>query len=58
MTNEQHIKSMNTNQLAKFFYEVFECSLCPVDNFTCKSPDRYMHCVKNIEKWLEKEILE
>ena len=46
---------MNTNQLAKFFFEVFDCSLCPADTFTCKCSDRFMHCEKNIEKWLKKE---
>ncbi len=57
MTNEQHIKSMNTQQLAKFLQR-FDCSFCPAVTFVCKCSDRYMHCEKNIEEWLEREILE
>lgn len=57
MTNEQHIKSMNTNQLAKFLQR-FDCKFCPAVAFICKCSDRYLHCLKNIEKWLEKVILE
>ena len=57
MTNEQHIKSMNTKQLAKFLQR-FDCSFCPAVTFICKCSDRYMHCEKNIEEWLKKGILE
>ena len=57
MTNEQHIKSMNTQQLAKFLQR-FDCSFCPADTFTCKCSDRFKHCEKNIEKWLKREIEE
>ena len=58
MTNEEYIKSLNTKQLAKFFYNVFDCSFCPAVTFVCKCSDRYMQCEKNIEKWLEKDIFE
>ena len=55
MNNEEYIKSLNTNQLAKFFYKVCDCSLCPADTFTCKCSDRFLYCEKNIEEWLKKE---
>ena len=57
MTNEQHIKSMRTEHLAKFLQR-FDCKFCPAVTFICKCSDRYLHCLKNIEKWLEKEIEE
>ena len=55
MTNEQHITSINTNQLAKFLYKVFDCSLRPAETFTCKCSVRFLYCEKNIEEWLKKE---
>ena len=54
MTNEKHIKSMNTRQLAKFFH-IFDCYVCPAKTYSCKLDDRYLYCQKNIEEWLKRE---
>lgn len=54
MTNEQHIKSMNTKQLAKFLTR-FDCRICPAYTPICDCYDKYLHCSNNIKKWLKRE---
>ena len=54
MTNEKHIKSMNTRQLAKFLH-LFDCYVCPAKTYSCKRDDKYLYCQKNIEEWLKRE---
>ena len=55
MTNEEHIKSMNIKQLAKFLQR-FDCRFCPANTPICECYDKYLHCKNNIKKWLKKEI--
>lgn len=51
MTNIERIKTMNIQELAKFFGDCFCCEYeCPARAVGC-----YDDCLKAIKNWLERE---
>lgn len=56
MTNYEHIKSMNIDEMTGYFNEIFDCCNCPNDMFLCESKGDV--CTKYIKQWLESEVQE
>lgn len=54
MTNYERIKSMNLEEMADYFNEIFDCHNCPNDIFLCESKGNV--CIKYIKQWLESEV--
>lgn len=54
MTNYERIKSMNIEEMADYFNEIFDCPNCPIDMFLCEGYG-YV-CTKYIKRWLKGEV--
>ena len=62
MTNYERIKKQSLDDLAEWFavniYSCVDCMRLRGDlrnNFECKEPVTYSHCIKKWTDWLEKE---
>ena len=54
MTNGDHIRSMDNEQLASWLAFVFTCDNCPMMNSCETKPNE--NCNEQIHEWLERSI--
>lgn len=57
MNNYEKIKNMSVDEMAEFYYDYFECALCPCE-WTSENEDCADDCYDAIKQWLLKECEE